>query len=83
MSDQVSNNTADVNYVRGKLDMMEKKVESLDKKVDALGGKVDTMTDQLSMTKTLIMALKWLLAGTAGVLGMNIDNIFIMIKKMF
>ena len=83
MNDQVDSNTAELNYAKGKLDMVEKKVEDVDKKVERLGDKVDALTDQLSLTKTFIMGAKWLIAGIAGAIGLNADVIFTIIKKVF
>ena len=83
MPNQVENNTAELNYTKGKLDMVEKKVDDVDKKVDKLGEKVDKLTDHLSLTKTFVMGAKWCLAGMAGLLGLNADVILTFLRKIF
>lgn len=83
MPNQVENNTAELNYTKGKLDMVEKKVDEVDKKVDKLGDKVDTLTDQLSLTKTFVMGAKWCLAGIAGAIGLNYDVVLTVLRKIF
>lgn len=80
---QTDNNTAELGYVKGKLDMLDKKVEDIDEKVDKLGDKVDTLTDTMSMTRTVVMGFKWLVAGCAGMLGMNSDVVLRMLERLF
>tara|TARA_R110000824_G_C14975600_1_gene653575 strand:- start:19 stop:270 length:252 start_codon:yes stop_codon:yes gene_type:complete len=82
MTNQVESNTAELNYAKGKLDMVEKKVEEVDRKVDKLGEKVDKLTDHLSLTKTFVMGAKWCLAGMATLLGLNADVILTLIRKV-
>ena len=83
MPNQVENNTAELNYAKGKLDMVEKKVDEVDRKVDKLGEKVDKLTDHLSLTKTFVMGAKWCLAGMAAMVGLNADVILTLIRKVF
>lgn len=83
MTNQVENNTAELNYTKGKLDMVEKKVDDVDKKVDKLGEKVDNLTDNLSLTKTFVMGAKWCLAGMAGAVGLNFDIVLTFLRKVF
>ena len=79
---QIDNNTAELGYVKGKLDMLDKNVEDLDDKVDKLGDKVDKLADSLSMTRAVVMGAKWLLAGVAGMLGMNADVVLRLIERL-
>ena len=70
---QTDNNNAELGYVKGKLDMLDEKVNKIDEKVDKIGDKVDKLAESMSMSRSLVMGLKWLVAGVAGMLGLNAD----------
>lgn len=69
-------NTEKIAYMRGRMKGIEDKIDVLNDRQDNMGEKLDTLIDQVSLTRALILAAKAFLAGSAALLGLNIDVIY-------